>query len=158
MLEFEHIVQVNDLSDPGLSVLTRSQLWQGLVMRARNPEKFNPGLTCQSERVEDNVFMRTIKVLDSSFCERVTLTPEAQISTRSVSSKQLLRTESIASIEEPEDGYLFVRFSYKRELEDRDDRVDVGEHLKAAYVQVDRDAIAMIRVLAASRLFDETIN
>lgn len=158
MLEFEHIVQVNDLADSSLTVLTRSQLWQGLVMRARYPEKFNPGLACQSERVEDNVFIRTIKVADSNFCERVILTPEIRINTRSVSSTQQIQTESIACIEEPEDGYLFVRFKYRRELEDRDDRVDVGEHLKAAYVQVDRDAIAMIRVLAASRLFDETIN
>jgi len=34
----------------------------------------------------------------------------------------------------------------------------VGEHLKAAYVQIDRDAIAMIRMLAESDLFDQTIN
>jgi hypothetical protein len=51
-----------------------------------------------------------------------------------------------------------VRFSYKRELDDNDSLVDVGEHLKAAYVQIDRDAIAMIRMLAESDLFDQTIN
>lgn len=158
MLEFQHIVQVNNLADSSISVLTRNQLWQGLVMRARSPEKFNQGLSCSTEEVASNVFIRTIQVGKISFCERVILTPEEQIQTRSVADKKQILTESVASIEEPEDGYLFVRFTYKRELEDRDDRVDVGEHLKAAYVQVDRDAIAMIRVLAEARLFDETIN
>jgi len=34
----------------------------------------------------------------------------------------------------------------------------VAEHLKSAYVQVDRDAIAMIRMLAEAELFDQLIN
>jgi hypothetical protein len=34
----------------------------------------------------------------------------------------------------------------------------VGEHLKAAYVRVDRDAIAMIRMLAESRRLGQLIN
>lgn len=158
MLEFQHLVQVNDLADSSIKVLTRNQLWQGLVMRARSPEKFNQSLVCSTEDVGSNVFIRTIHVGKISFCERVVLTHEEQIQTRSVAGKNQILTESIASIEEPQDGYLFVRFKYKRELKDNSDGVNVGEHLKAAYVQVDRDAIAMIRVLAEARLFDETIN
>lgn len=158
MLEFQHIVQVNDFSDSGLSVLTRNQLWQGLVMRARFPGKFNQALECHTELVESNIFIRTITAGGSSFCERVVLSAEEQIRTRSVPNSQQIQSESTTTIEEPETGHLFVRFAYKRELNDRDDRVALGEHLKAAYVQVDRDAIAMIRMLADSRLFDETIN
>ncbi len=158
MLEFQHLVQVNDLADSSIRVLTRNQLWQGLVMRARTPEKFNPSLSCSTEEVGSNVFIRTIQVGKISFCEQVVLKPEEQIQTRSVAHKKQILTESTASIEEPEDGYLFVRFTYKRELEELGDGVNVGEHLKATYLQVDRDAIAMIRVLAEARLFDETIN
>jgi hypothetical protein len=51
-----------------------------------------------------------------------------------------------------------VRFSYERELEESNQEVDIGEHLKSAYVQADRDAIAMIRVLAESKLFEQTSN
>ncbi len=158
MLEFEHIVQVNDLTNSGLSVLSRSQLWRGLVLRARHPDKFNGGLECNSEKVSSNEFLRTIAVGEFSFCERVVLEPESKISTRTLPHLQQIHSESITCIEEPETDYLFVRFSYRRELDDNDERVAVGEHLKAAYVQVDRDAIAMIRMLAESRLFDETIN
>lgn len=158
VLVFQHIVQVNDLSNPDLAVITRSQLWQGLVMRARFPGKFNQSLNCNAETVTETEFIRTIDVGTTRFCERVLLTPEQEIHTRSVPDVEQIMAESKTSIEEPESGALFVRFEYKRELEDMDERVDVAEHLKAAYVQVDRDAIAMIRMLAESSLFDQTIN
>lgn len=158
MLEFEHIVQVNDLTNDSITVITRSQLWQGLVLRARNPEKFNHGLQCQSEELRNNEFVRIIKAGDSKFCEKVIMTPEQKIHTSTLSELDQLQAESTTRIEEPEAGYLFVRFSYRRELPERSEQVDVAEHLKSAYVQVDRDAIAMIRMLAESRLFDEPIN
>jgi hypothetical protein len=69
-----------------------------------------------------------------------------------------IEAESEARIEEPQAGYLFVRFRYKRELNEDDERVNVEEHLKSAYVQMDRDAIAMIRLLAESELFDQSLN
>lgn len=158
VLEFEHIVQVNDLADTGLRALSRNQLWQGLVMRARFPDQFNSSLRCQSEHIDHHNFVRTIDVGESTFREHVVLQPELQICTRSVPELNQIHTESITSIEEPETGFLFVRFAYKRELHDRDERVDIAEHLKAAYVQVDRDAIAMIRLLADSELFDKIVN
>ena len=158
MLEFEHIVQVNDLNNTDITALTRSQLWQGLALRARKPDKFNNALRCTSEEVAANEFFRTIEAGNSSFRERVLLYPEQKIHTSTVAGLQQIRAESSTCIEEPEPGYLFVRFAYKRELDVSDDGIDIGEHLKSAYVQIDRDAIAMIRMLAASELFDQSIN
>jgi len=122
-------VQVNDLSDAGVRALTRSQLWQGLVMRARFPEQFNKSVQCQSDPVASHNFFRTIAVGESTFREHVVLTPEQHICTRSVPDPEQIQTESITRIEEPEIGSLFVRFTYKRELPDLDERVDVAEHL-----------------------------
>ena len=158
LLEFEHLVQVNDLNDASIKDISRPQLWRGLEMRARNPQKFNRSLECQSKPLGENEFLRTINVGGSTFCERVLLYPEKKICTSTVSEHDQIMAESITCIEEPEAGSLFVRFSYKRELDDSDQQVDVGEHLKAAYVQVDRDAIAMIRMLAESELLDQSIN
>ena len=50
-----------------------------------------------------------------------------------------------------------MRFSYRRDL-DEDGSVDVGEHLKSAYLQTDRDAIGLIRMLAQSGMFGQAIN
>jgi len=158
LLEFEHIVQVNDLNDDSITDLTRQQLWQGLVLRARSPEKFNRSLACEAEAVTENEFLRTITVGDTQFCERVLLHPEEKIHTSTIAEVAQIEAESVTTIEEPESGFLFVRFSYKRDLEEYDERVDVAEHLKSAYVQVDRDAIAMIRMLAEAELFDQLIN
>lgn len=158
LLEFEHIVQVNDLGNRAIIALTRNQLWQGLVLRARNPEKFNHALQCKSEEVENNEFLRTIEAGNTSFCERVILYPEQKIWTKTIAEFDQINAQSTTSIEEPEAGSLFVRFCYKRDLDSSDERVDIAEHLKATYVQLDRDAIAMIRLLAESELFDQPIN
>ena len=158
MLEFEHIVQVNDLNDDRFIDLTREQLWQGLVLRARSPQKFNRGLDCRSEDLDDNAFMRTIDTGSARFRERVELYPQEKICTRTIGESDQIRAQSVARIEEPESGYLFVRFSYRRELDNSDARVDVGDYLKAAYMQLDTDAIAMIRMLAECEVFDQSIN
>lgn len=158
MLEFEHIVQVNEPDNDAISDISRSQLWQGLVLRARNPEKFNRSLECQLRPVGNNEFLRTINVGNTRFCEHVILYPEESIHTSTIPEMEQIEAESEARIEEPQAGYLFVRFRYKRELNEDDERVNVEEHLKSAYVQMDRDAIAMIRLLAESELFDQSLN
>lgn len=43
-MEFEHVVQVNDLKDSSIADLTRKQLWDGLVLRATAPHHFVIGL------------------------------------------------------------------------------------------------------------------
>ncbi len=158
MLEFEHLVQVNDLNDANLTPISREALWQGLELRARNPRKFNRSLECIVKPLGHNEFLRTIKVGNSRFCEHVLLYPEQKIHTSTIAEIDQITAQSVTCIEEPESGFLFVRFSYKRELEESNQEVDVGEHLKSAYVQVDRDAIAMIRILAESKLFDQASN
>ena len=158
MLEFEHLVQVNDLNNESLTPISRKALWQGLVLRARSPQKFNRSLECTAKPLGQNEFLRTISVGGTKFCEHVVLYPEQKIHTSTVEEMDQIAAQSTTCIEEPESGYLFVRFSYKRELDEADQQVDVGEHLKSAYVQMDRDAIAMIRMLAASNLFGQTVN
>ena len=158
MLEFEHLVQVNDLTNSSITAITRAQLWQGLVLRARSPDKFNQGLMCKSEELRKNEFVRIIEAGNTKFCEKVTLHPEQKIHTATLAEMDQIQAESTATIEEPEAGYLFVRFQYKRELAVDTKAVDVAEHLKSAYVQLDRDAVALIRMLAESRLFDALIN
>ena len=158
MLEFEHLVQVNDPNNANLTPISREELWQGLVLRARNPQKFNRSLECTTKTLGHNEFLRTIKVGNSRFCEHVVLYPVQKIRTSTIAEIDQIIAQSMTCIEEPESGFLFVRFSYERELEESNQEVDIGEHLKSAYVQADRDAIAMIRMLAESKLFEQTSN
>ena len=158
MLEFEHLVQVNDPNNANLTLISREELWQGLVLRARNPQKFNRSLECTTKTLGHNEFLRTIKVGNSRFCEHVVLYPDQKIHTSTIAEIDQIIAQSMTCIEEPESGFLFVRFSYERELEESNQEVDIGEYLKSAYVQADRDAIAMIRMLAESKLFEQIRN
>lgn len=157
MLEFEHIIQVNDPGNQDLPVLSRSQLWEGLVLRARRPDKFNNSLKVSIEEFSEDEFERIIDVGGTQFHERVMLYPDVSIHTQTMEEYDQIDAESITQLEEPEEGYLFVRFSYRREVEE-DEAVNVSEHLKSAYLQTDRDAIGLIRMLAESGLFGQSIN
>ncbi len=157
MLEFQHIIQINDLAEDTSRHITRSQLWQGLELRARHPEKFNTTLQCE---VSDgaNHFIRRITAGDSQFTEQVVLQPETSVITNTLPGTSDINAESAALIEEPEPGSLFVRFSYRRDLEQGTDSVNVAEYLKAAYLQLDREAVALIKVLAQNENNNRTIN
>ena len=158
MLEFQHIVQVNDPSDNNAIVITRTQLWQGLLLRARNPEKFNPALQCKSSETGTNQFVRKISAGDTQFIEQVILHPETKVLTNTLPGTDGIFAESSALIEEPEPDALFVRFAYRREIDMGTDNLNVAEYLKAAYVQLDREAIALIRMLAQSENNNATVN
>jgi hypothetical protein len=158
LLDFQHIVQVNDLSDSTALVISRSQLWQGLVLRARNPEKFNSALQCESSATDSHVFIRKITAGGAEFIEQVVMQPESSIETNTLPGSNDMVAASTALIEEPEPGALFVRFGYCRDLKMDADSVNVAEYLKAAYVQLDREAIALIKMLAQSESDNTTIN
>lgn len=151
MLKFEHIIQVND-PDSDIPLLTRTQLWEGLVLRARRPDKFNNSLKVTIDEFSEEEFERIIDVGGDRFYERVRLYPDHSIHTQTMEEYEQIDAESITELEEPEEGYLFVRFRYRREVEDAES-VNIAEHLKSAYLQTDRDAIALIRTLADSGVF-----
>lgn len=141
---------MNDLNDSNALVISRDQLWQGLVLRAYSPEKFNQALRCESSAIDANQFIRKIYAGDTQFTEQVIMHPQSKIATNTLPGSGGLTAQSSALIEEPEPASLFVRFSYHRELDRGADSVNVAEYLKAAYVQLDREAIARIRMLAQS--------
>ncbi|MBL4573165.1 MAG: DUF1857 family protein [Gammaproteobacteria bacterium] len=152
MLEFEHVIQVNDLTEEDLHILTRTQLWEGLLLRARRPDTFNSSLKVTNKEYGEDEFERIIETGENTFHERVILYPGERIHTQTMEEYEQIEAESVTHLEEPEEGYLFVRFCYRREVED-DGSVDVEEYLKTAYVQTDREAIALIRSLAESGVF-----
>lgn len=158
MLDFQHIIQVNDLEDKNLLVITRSQLWQGLVLRAKNPQKFNDALQCESSEIEGDQFVRRISAGAVEFQESVVITPNLKIETRTMPEIEQVFAESSTLIEEPEPNSLFVRFSYRRDLDESENEVQIAEYLKSAYVQLDRDAVAMIRMLAQSESLNTSVN
>jgi hypothetical protein len=147
VLEFEHIIQINDPVDSSVQDLSRTQLWQGLLLRARDPGKFNSALSCRIENEFNTGFVRYVRAGEVEYREQVNLQPQDQILTRT-EGRQQIHAESTTTIEEPAAAYLYVRFCYRRELDETPDGLMLAAHLKSAYVQLDIDAIALIRMLA----------
>jgi len=158
LLEFEHLVQINDPDNGAIKPLSRTQLWDGLVMRARDPGRFNSALTCRIDHVSHDSFVRYVQAGNTEFREEVTLTPQERIETVTAGGSEPLHAESITSIEEPADGYLFVRFIYRRDMEETREGIMIGEHLKSAYLHTDIEAIALIRMLAEDELLYQKPN
>ena len=148
LLEFEHIIQVNDPNQPELTVLSREVLWQGLVYRASYPDHFNPALSCRLEPDTEHRFVRHIGAGDLQLRDEVTLLPMQEIRTLIDGRTQAMHAESIATIEEPEPGQLFVRFRYRRDSVAVEGGLNADAFLKQAYQQQDREALATIRQMA----------
>lgn len=143
MLAFEHIIQINDPDQPQIQVMSRTQLWEGLLFRAKYPGHFNPALNSRIENMSDTGFTRVLQIGAYELREEVELEGEIEIRT-STGHNQFMFAESITRIEEPSTDYLFVRFVYRRDSANSDG-IDVDEYLKSAYVQNDRDAVTRMR-------------
>lgn len=149
LLEFEHLVQINDPADKRLPVMSREDLWHGLVYRTRYPQHFNPAIESELQDESGQGFVRILSAGKLLLRDEVTLIPEIEIRTLIDGSTQAMHAETITRIEEPQPGYLFVRFIYRRDSITEQGGMDADAYLKSAYLQNDRDAIAQLRQMLA---------
>lgn len=156
LLEFEHLIQINDPADSQLPDISREALWQGLVHRARYPQRFNPALESELQPLSDQEFVRVIVAGSLRVRDRVTLLPDTEIHT-AIEDGQGLFAKSSTRIEEPEPGFLFVRFSYQRDSIAEAGGTDADEYLKMAYVENDIEAITLIRQMIAEGWTDKPV-
>lgn len=152
MLEFEHIIHINDPREPHLPTVSRAQLWEGLVFRTKYPGHFNPTLSTELEDISESGFIRHLRFGSASLRDVVTLRHEEEIQTLSDGGENQMFAHSVTRIEEPAPGHLLVRFYYCRDSGNQEGGLDVDSYLKAAYLQNDRDAIAMLRRFAQEGL------
>lgn len=151
-MKFEHLIQINDASNPLIVALSREQLWAGLQRRVDDPLPFLPGLescvflertadTCQRQlnfgasTIRDQVSMKRLEWV------RFDIEPSAS----HAGGRLTIR------IEEPQDGALFLRFTYQTSLAESGPPEDSAyvEYVKSAYHASDIDTVRIIRTLAA---------
>ncbi len=159
-MKFEHLVQINDPSLPGVDWLTRQQLWFGLVARAWKPTKFILGLE-NAEIVQtlqhDNVTVLK-RVLDYGpfKIQDVTSLHEEERSETTIAANEFCGDSTLTiCIEEPEPGELWLRFNYdvgelstKALTDNQPPSREDEEVRKQAYRASDIDTVRMIRELA----------
>lgn len=70
-----------EVNPPGVEpVLSREQVWRGLVMKAENALPFVPSMqACDVVSRTDNGLLREIKLGGNTFREQITFTPEVEV-------------------------------------------------------------------------------
>ena len=151
MIKVSRRVPVNE---PGQPKLTRSDVWQGLVMKADNALPFVPGMThcIVLEREGKNVFVREIEFRGERCRERITLTPEQQVKFERLDGSVL--GTILNDIEEDAQG-LGLRFSFELSLAGEKDgspkEIAYGKIVEQDYLRAVDATLAAIRRLKGDR-------
>jgi hypothetical protein len=152
-LNFEHLIEVNDLANPLQSLLTREALWFGLLCRAEDARAFLPGLeACTIIERGDAHLVRDLLFGSAVIRDRVTFHSLDWIRFETEANEQHAGGSLTITIEEPEEGALFLRFRYQTTLPEGAGSED-GQYagfVRSAYHQSDIDTVRVIRMIAES--------
>jgi hypothetical protein len=151
-LHFEHLIEINDPLDPSLEPLTADQLWQGLVLRAREPAEFMLGLDRALILAEvDNVLQRELHFGAARIRDTVTLTPKREVQYDTHATAEHAGGSLTMTIEQNDAAGLFVRFIYNTTMADVEPGGDsrYADIVCSAYHEADVDTVRKIRELAS---------
>lgn len=148
-MQFEHLIRISPADSSQAPMLTRQQLWQGLVLRAELPMQFDENIT--SARIvarEGRVWQREITFGSLVVNERIELEEAQEVRYYAQASASHPGGSRIMRIEEPEPGVLFVRFIYDMSaLVANASEAELARllpYVKSAYQQADMDTAERI--------------
>ena len=135
MFTMSRAVPVN--GDPDDPVLTRNDVWKGLVMKAENALPFVAAMTyCEVLERGENELVREIEFKGDRAREHVTFEPEKKVQFDRLSGRTMGTIQN--EIEEDEEGNLSLRFTFALEVEgippDSDEERAYAEEMKEAYL------------------------
>ncbi len=153
-MKFEHLIEVNDLSNSTQSPLTREELWFGLLCRAEDARAFLPGLdSCEIMERNDDFILRELRFGGTVIRDRVSFHEMEWICFESEENVEHAGGKLTISIEEPQSGALFLRFRYSTTLAENADGEDgrYADFVRSAYHQSDIDTLKVIRMISESK-------
>jgi hypothetical protein len=150
---FEHIITVNDVSEPIVTPMSRWQLWQGLMRRVTDPVRFSDTLDeARVTEVTTTHWTRELHYGPLVVRDRVTADPMDSIRYEVEWPPRLAGSRMTMRIEEPAFGTMIVRFVYDSPYASADPQVTRAQRtaLESAYLHADIDAIALVRRMVSS--------
>ncbi len=154
-MNFEHLIQINDLQNPLVETLNRDQVWQGLLHRVEDATPFLPGLeSCTILEHHADHLLRKLDFGAVVIHDRVTLVEQHWVRFDILPGEQHAGGSLTITIEEPEPAALFLRFSYTTSFASNPNSEERAyiDYIKSAYHQSDVDCVQIIRTLAAGGL------
>jgi len=150
-MQFEHLIAITDPDNPLVVPLTREQIWNGLLQRVEDPLPLLPGLdSCAILERTSEALLRELDFGPATIRDRVTMAEAQWICFDIVPSPSSAGGSLTINIEEPQPGFLFLRFAYRTALASTPDSEERAylEYVKSAYHQSDVDCVRIIRTLA----------
>ena len=147
-MNFEHLIQINDPLNPFVEAMTREQLWEGLVLRAEQPQLFVLGLdTCTILSRTGDTLERELHYGQATVRDRVTLLANQSVRYDILATESHVGGSLSMTIEQPDELQLFLRFEYTTTLpvSDDEDARQTQEIVKSAYRESDIDTVRLIR-------------
>ena len=145
MFTVTHAIPVNVPEEP---ILTRSDVWRGLVEKSRNAVPFVEAITyCEViAEISPLQFDREIEFHKEFLKERITLEPESQVTFERLSGTVL---GTIWNTIEEDDGALMLRFTFTLSVDgiaggSAEERA-YSERMTAGYVNAVKTTLAAIR-------------
>lgn len=156
-MKFEHLVEINDLSNPLIPTIERSQLWRGLVLRAESPQMFMPYIDeCEIKQVHDQQLQRRLRFGELNVVDTVHFKNMEFVLYQVAAQGEMPESSLCMQIEEPEPLRLFVRFTYTDQHSAEEDAANemLDDYRRSAYHEADVDTIRIIRELAEQGRLD----
>ncbi|GAC1425662.1 MAG: SRPBCC family protein [Burkholderiaceae bacterium] len=150
-MKFEHFVTINDPLNAIAARLTRTQVWQGLVLRAESPELFISYLdTCEILSRSPEHAERILHYGEVAIRDNVRYSPQRELRYEVPAQTGIKASLLLVTIEEPVAGLMFVRFSYDDGVLEEAGSMDAfyNEFKRSAYEEADIDTIRIIRLMA----------
>ncbi|MGH8782506.1 SRPBCC family protein [Paraburkholderia sp.] len=147
-MNFEHLIQINDPLNPFVDTMTREQLWEGLVLRAEQPQLFVLGLdSCTIVSRTESTLERELHYGQATVRDRVTLQPNNSVRYDILATDSYVGGSLTMTIEQPDELQLFLRFEYTTSLpvDESEDARQTQEIVKSAYRESDIDTVRLIR-------------
>lgn len=150
-MQFEHLIEINDPLNPLIEPLSRQQLWQGLVLRAESPTLFVPHLDECTLQPQADALVRHLRYGKLVVVDRVQFYPQHQVVYLVAKQEEIAASSLTMTIEEPQEGCLYVRFVYSDTHTAAEDQANAmyDEFRRSAYQESDIDTIRLIRDFAA---------
>lgn len=155
-MKFEHLIEINDLTNPLVTKMTREQLWNGLVLRAEFPKLFISYLdSCAITSRDLDSLTRTLRFGELTIHDQVQFGFLDHVHYQVHAQGEIPKSSLRMQIEEPAPEALFIRFSYDdghAEVEGSDN-AEYSKYRRAAYLEADIDMVRILRdMLEVGRL------
>lgn len=150
-MKFTHLIEINMPGNPLIAPLTRAQLWRGLVLRAERPTLFLLGLDrCELTGRAPGELSRTLHFGKLVVRDQVRFSPQDNVHYHVPQQDAIPMSDLTMTIEEPQAGALFVRFTYDdhNPAQETDEESFYNGFRREAYKEADIDTIRIIRQLA----------